>query len=287
MSLDLSKIVQEGFPATQFVKEEFDKKQIVLHHTVSGEGVTGDINHWLKDPSRIATCIIIAHDGTIHQCFSSKFWGYHLGIKRQVFLSFGIPYQRLDKTSIGIEIDSYGGLKEYKGKWYNVYDYKAKKWKNPIPEDKVVLYPDGYRGYYAFERYTKEQIQAVEDLLIFWNEKYGIPLDYNEDMFDVSVDALSGKEGVWSHTSFRSDKSDIHPQEDLIEMLKGLKKKLEKPEARPAEKATRKKAVATKPTEKKTATKTTAKTTTNKTAAKPKAKSAAKRVSAAAKRKKK
>jgi N-acetylmuramoyl-L-alanine amidase len=242
MALDLKAIKQHGFPTNQFVKEEYPKSQIVLHHTVSGEGVTGDVNHWLRDPKRIATCILIAHDGVIHQCFSSKYWGYHLGIKRDVFREHEIPYQRLDKTSIGIEIDSYGGLKEKDGKWYNVYDYKAKRWSKPIPDSKVVKYPNGYRGYYAFEKYTKKQIQAVEDLLIFWHERYGIPLDYNEDMFDVSVDALKGKAGVWSHTSFRDDKSDIHPQKDLIKMLKGLKAKVEgsKKTARKAGTAARK-----------------------------------------------
>jgi hypothetical protein len=42
-------------------------------------------------------------------------------------------------------------------------------------------------------------------------------------MFDVSKEALSGESGIWSHTSFRSDKSDIHPQGELIKMLKSLK----------------------------------------------------------------
>jgi len=58
---------------------------------------------------------------------------------------------------------------------------------------------------------------------VFWNEKYKIPLDYNPTMFDVSQEALSGKAGIWSHTSFRKDKSDIHPQPELIQMLKSLK----------------------------------------------------------------
>jgi hypothetical protein len=62
----------------------------------------------------------------------------------------------------------------------------------------------------------------VRKLLIFWNERYGIPLDYNQDMWALSSKALSGQDGVWTHVSFREDKSDCHPQPELIEMLKSL-----------------------------------------------------------------
>ena len=41
-------------------------------------------------------------------------------------------------------------------------------------------------------------------------------------MWDVSKNALTGKPGVWSHTSYRFDKSDIHPQQEVIDMLKSL-----------------------------------------------------------------
>lgn len=221
MALDLTKIVQENFPEDQFVKEETVKKQITLHHTVSGIGVKGDIRHWLTDPKRIATQMIIAHDGTIHQCFSSKYWGYHLGIEESVFKKRGIKYQRLDKIAIAIEIDGYGGLKKKNGKWYNSYDIE-------VDSKTVYEYAEPYRGYYGYERYTDAQIKAVEDLLLYWGERYGIPLDYNEDMWDVSDRALKGEAGIWSHTSYRSDKSDIHPQPEMIAMLKGLKSKQKK-----------------------------------------------------------
>jgi hypothetical protein len=41
-------------------------------------------------------------------------------------------------------------------------------------------------------------------------------------MWDLSNDALAGKKGVYTHVSFRTDKSDMHPQPELIEMLKNL-----------------------------------------------------------------
>jgi hypothetical protein len=59
--------------------------------------------------------------------------------------------------------------------------------------------------------------------LAYWNEKFGIPLDYNADMWDVTNNALDGKPGIWTHNSYRTDKSDCHPQPELIKMLQTLK----------------------------------------------------------------
>ena len=69
---------------------------------------------------------------------------------------------------------------------------------------------------------TEAQIQTVAELLLFWKNKYGIPLKYNEDMWDVSNDAIGGNPGIWTHCSFRSDKSDLFPMPEMIEMLQGL-----------------------------------------------------------------
>jgi len=212
----LDKIIfHKEFTAREFIKFPTQKKQIVLHHTVSPEGVKGDINWWLKDGKRIGTCIIVAHDGTPHQVFSSKYWAYHLGLGNKHFARQNMPYKSLDPASIGIEIDSFGGLKwdDENNCWRSVYGHR-------VDSNKVIEYPEGFRGFKAFERYTKAQIETVRQLILFWHTRYGIPIDYHPDMWDVSKDALKGKPGVYTHVSYRYDKSDCHPQPDLIDMLK-------------------------------------------------------------------
>lgn len=215
--LDLNEIIVVDFPENQYVKEQTDKKQIVLHHTVSGQGVDGDIAWWRKTVERIGTAIIIGWDGKIYQCFSSKYWAYHLGAGNS----------KLDKQSIGIEIDSWGGLIRYNRLWYPAkWDENLKQNvanTNVKPVQNVQTYENGYRGFYGFEKYTDAQIEAVRKLLVFFGEKYKIPLDYNDDMFFYSSNAIDGKSGIWTHTSFRQDKSDCHPQTELIQMLKSLK----------------------------------------------------------------
>jgi len=118
--LDLNEINQVDFPSNQYYRKQTKKNQIVLHHTVSGEGVKGDINWWLKTSSRIATHIIIDWNGEIYQCYSTKYWGHHLGVKSDFIEKMNTNKSNLDlnKHSIGVEIDSWGGLVKHNRKWY-------------------------------------------------------------------------------------------------------------------------------------------------------------------------
>lgn len=220
--LDISKIVQIKFPDNQYYREETNKNQIVLHHTVSGPGIDGDIATWLNDSSRIATHFIVERNGVINQCFSSKYWGHHLGLKSEFLKSNGFKdYQTrntlLNKSSISIEIDSWGILtKNTNGSYNSCYN-------KPVSSNiGVIKYDKKYRGGQYFEKYTTEQIIAVSELIVYLSKKYNIPLNYNSDMWDVSKLALGGNSGIYTHTSYRSDKSDCHPQPELITMLKSL-----------------------------------------------------------------
>lgn len=208
--LDLNDEDLELVDWDKYYAQEFPKKQIVFHHTVSGPGIRGDLATWAKYKSNIATCIIIERDGNIQQLFSSRYWGYHLGA--------GKPY--LDKTSIAIELDNWGQLQEKDGKLFTVYGSEV--------DVEVVHYAKGFRGEQLFEAYSIPQLRAAGELLLLWNKTYGIPLNYNEDMWDVSQKALRGDPGVWTHVSYRpwpstQNKWDCHPDPNLISMLRTLK----------------------------------------------------------------
>lgn len=226
--LDLKKINQVDFPSNQYYRKPTKKNQIVLHHTVSGQGVDGDINWWLKTSSRIATHIIIDWEGNIYQCYSSKYWGHHLGVSAKYIKKLGTKKSNkfLNKHSIAIEIDSWGGLMKHNNKWYPAKWDKRKRKNIPNithnPIENIQKYPKGFKGFFAFEKYTDAQINSVRKLLKFWESRYDIPLDYNDKMWDVNKDALNGNSGVWTHVSYRPDKSDCHPQPELIDMLKSL-----------------------------------------------------------------
>lgn len=194
-------------PWLKYYDDVYSKNQIVLHHTVSGPGIQGDLNTWKNYNSHIATCVIIDRDGTINQLFSSKYWGYHLGCGKS----------SLDKHSIAVELDNWGQLEERNGKLYTVYD--------SVVDVETVHYPLGFRGEQLFEAYPVAQLRALGELLLLWNKTYGISLEYNEDMWDVSQRALAGADGVWAHVSYRpwpskKNKWDVHPDPNLKSMLR-------------------------------------------------------------------
>ena len=225
MSLDTSKIKQVPMKESQYIKEVTEKKQIVLHHTAGNSSGVGTIKMWdADDRGRIATCVTISgkgqskdtYDGEICQAFSSKYWGYHLGLKRDIFKAKGVPYKSLDLHAIGIEICSWGPLDKVNGKFYNYVDRE-------VPADQVTELATPYKGYKYYHRYTDAQIESVKQLLTYWKNLYGIDITYREeDMWTISTRALKGEGGVFTHNSYRKDKSDIHPCPRMIAMLKSL-----------------------------------------------------------------
>ena len=226
MSLDLSKIKQVPLKESQYLKEETKKLQIVLHHTAGNSSAPSTIKMWdADDRGRIATCVVISgkglskdtFDGEIAQAFSSKFWAYHLGLKQDIFRSVGVPYRSLDPLCIGVEICNWGPLTNKNGKYFNYVNRE-------VPADQVCELSVPYKGHKYYHAYTDAQIESVRQLLIYWNKVHGIPLDYNEkDMWNISANALKAVPGVYTHNSYRKDKSDISPQPKMITMLKSLK----------------------------------------------------------------
>lgn len=227
----LKKIIQVSFPENQYIPEETKKTQIFLHHTVSPrDSAENVVDYWEQTKERVATAIVLNGDGIPYQLYSTKYWGYHLGLETEIFKLFGLPYKSLDKNSIGVEICSWGGLCQHtNGNWYpSKWDKVTKKIVantsiDHIPTDQVWIPPSGkFKGFKGFHKYSDEQIESLRQLLLLWNERWGIPLTYNEDIFEINEDALSGIPGVYTHCSVNKGKSDIFPQDEMITMLKSL-----------------------------------------------------------------
>lgn len=201
---------------TDYYKEVTQKKQIYLHHTAgSGKG-DNVFATWERDKQgRIGTCVVIGPDGTIFQGFKSEFWAYHLGLSADPFRVNCLPYQHLDKISIGIEIVNWGYLTKKGDKFYS---YAGTE----VPKEQVCTLDKPFKGQKYYQDYTDEQITATIELLNLWASKYNIDIKYNEDIWNVTKRALKGENGVFTHNSVRSDKSDVYPNPKLIAALKEL-----------------------------------------------------------------
>ncbi len=202
-------IIESKLNEDQYFKEKCVKNQIVIHHTAGGSSADNVIHGWNFNKERIGTAFVINGAGLIYKAFEPENWAYHLGLKT-------IANLKLNKASIGIEVCNWGQLILKNGKYFN---YLNKE----IPENEVVKLPK-FRGFEFYHKYNQAQLDSLKILLLFLCEKYNIDKSYNEDMFDVSKDALSGKNGIYTHVSYRADKNDMSPQPNLIEMLKNLNK---------------------------------------------------------------
>ena len=227
MALDVNKLVQVNLTDNQYFREEQQKFQIFLHHTAGGQSAINTAKYWQQDVSKIATAFIISgkvkqpnsnneKDGDIIQCFGSKYWAYHLGLKQEVFDSFGVPYKSLDKISIGIEICSWGQLtKQADGTFKNYVN-------GIVPTDEVTELETPFKGYKYFHSYTDSQIASLKDLIIHLCNKFGISKTYNDDIFDLTKRAFAGENGIFTHNSCRKDKVDVYPCPKLIKMLQQI-----------------------------------------------------------------
>ena len=215
------------FPETQYVREKTEKKQIVLHHTVSGDSVNGDMSWWLHTRERVATAYVISREGHLHRCFDDQYWAYHLGLSNHHFTHFGLGYRKLDPQAIGIELDSWGALVQHTdGKFYPVTTKDGKTVPNlkckPVPNIYEYCSNQKYRGFQYFERYTTAQLETLDELLRHLTATHRITSNYRSDIWNVTSRALLGQEGIFAHASYRLDKSDAHPQVELVNLLKSL-----------------------------------------------------------------
>lgn len=220
------KITQYPIPSDQYIRTETEKTQLFLHHTAGNPNPFGTFNWWTSTASRIATCIVIGgkpsrkrdqwKDGEIVQGFSSKYWAYHLGLKKAIFKAYDLPYKPLDKTSIAVELCNWGQLEmDDDGRFRTYVD-------SEVPEQEVVQLDMPFKGYTYYHAYTDAQLDSLYELIVYWKDRYSLPLFYSEELWSVSRNALAGMPGLYCHNSVRKDKVDLSPQPKLIRMLQSI-----------------------------------------------------------------
>lgn len=188
----------------QYYPVKTKKEYIFLHHTAGGSAASS-VAHWASNPDHIATPYIIDRDGTIYECYSPDFWAYHLGVKGN---------SAIEKASIGIEICSYGALKDGKTNGYKTYTGKM------IPYEKVAKVD--FRGESFWEAYTPEQITALKSLLPYLLDRFKITPQIDRKDFWEYKNTSTLPPGIYSHTTVRKDKIDIFPQKELVELVYSL-----------------------------------------------------------------
>ena len=227
----IDKILEKG----EYVEEKTAKNTIYIHHTAGSHRADWTIDGWNKDRTstnsrlRVATAFVIGGpdrtgsdkdgmDGKIYRAYNEDFWASHLGLQTA-------NNNQLNRQSIGIEICNYGPItKTNAGTLLNYVN-------SEVAASQVCDLGYLFRGFRLHHKYSPKQVDSLKQLLLFLRDKYKIDLKKglvqgldkpNGGGFELNTDALNGKPGIWSHSSVRKDKFDVHPQVELVAMLKTL-----------------------------------------------------------------
>lgn len=208
-------IVKNFLPKSQYVDEITKKNQIILHHTAGGSAQSS-IDWWLTKPERVATHFLIERDGTVIQTLPLECWAFALNVgtkDNRIPREFKKKDKELNQKAIQIELCSWGALTKKGDKYFN--------WANTEFRGEVETLEYTFRKFEYFEKYTEPQLRSLKKLLEQLSENYQIPI--TELTFDVNVDALKGKPGIYTHVNYSTLKSDCYPSNELIDLINDLK----------------------------------------------------------------
>lgn len=216
---DLDVNTEYNQPSEQYVKQSTPKDKLFLHYTVSGPDSKSVIKYWDRNAERISTAFVISgrgqEDGKIYEVFNPDFWSFHLGVKG----SKG----KLDRSSIGIEICSWGKLNKKGEKFFNTYGAE-------VPLEEVYTLKQPWRGSLYFHSYSDKQLESLEKLIMWIVSEYKIPvqdIEFNREWSEYNNDVVSGKlSGIWTHTNVRMDKQDTYPDHRIFEILNRIRIKV-------------------------------------------------------------
>lgn len=194
---------------SQYFKQVFVKKNIVLHHTVSSTAQSA-IQWWKATPERIGTSYIIDKNGVIYCLFHPKYWAHHLGLKdgRNI---------ELNRRSIGIELVNEGPLAPNTGRGFSTgAGFRWNLGQGDGLAYKGEAIERDWRGYQWWAAYTTEQYTALNVLLEWLLTEFALPpsLFASLDFDPTAPDNCT----IYSHCNVRRDKSDISPAFDFSQI---------------------------------------------------------------------
>jgi hypothetical protein len=210
-------------PKGEYKTGPTNKEYLFLHHTAGWHNPYRCIDHWGRDTrGAIATEFVLGgqsvkgnddkYDGTMLQCIPEGGYGWHLGKNGS---------QYMHTHSVGIEICNFGYI--VNGKTY--------AGTSVVPEQ-IVKLDKPFRGKQEWHKYSEAQIEATRKWILYIAERDNIDVrsglvseikKRGVEAFDFNDDAYYGRvKGMWTHTNTRKGKTDLFPQQELIDMLLSL-----------------------------------------------------------------
>lgn len=202
-------IINKFLPENCYTKVNTKKIRICLHHTVSSPlSIVGDVATFMSQRN-IATQYLIGGDGAVYQLIPENYWAHHLGTKLA-------NNMQLNRETIGIEIDAWGRLTKSGDRYLTAYGSVMDA---ALP---VETLEQPFRGSLYYQEYLDAQIEALFLLLKKLSIDHQLPLEGLNQTLNFELLDHFENPGIYSHSNFRADKSDVYPAKKLIDMLKML-----------------------------------------------------------------
>ena len=198
---------------------------LILHHTAGWDNPYNVIDQWARDNRGcIGTEFVIGgqritndkdeNDGVVVQAFPAGCQAWHAASSYSSYLN---------RHSVGIELCNFGQLNS-ENKTYTGTIAK---------ESQIITLDEPYKGYTKFHKYSNKQLYALKQLIQYIGSRDNIDIrkgivewiekDGPVKAFDYRQDAAEGKvKGMLTHGNIVKSKLDVHPQQELVDMLLSL-----------------------------------------------------------------
>jgi hypothetical protein len=207
-------------PKGEYLEGPTKKEYLFLHHTAGWNNPYKTIDNWGKDTrGRVATEFVLGgqkvndndtqYDGVMVQAFPEGGYGWHLGKNGS---------QHMHTHSVGIEVCNFGYV-------VNGKTYAGTK----VDDSQIVTLNKPFRGHKVWHRYSDTQIEELKKWILWIGERDSIDIreglpkwikQKGVDAFGFNEDVYYGRvKGVLTHTNTRKDKTDMFPQQELMDML--------------------------------------------------------------------
>jgi len=213
-------IKQHLLPKGEYKNGPTKKEFVFLHHTAGWHNPYKCIDQWGTDTrGTICTEFVLGgpsvngndnkYDGELLQAFPEGGYGWHLGVNGS---------QYMHEHSVGIEVCNFGYI--VNGKTYSGAT---------VAESQKVKLSKAFRGHIEWHRYSDTQLNVLKQWILFIAKRDNIDVragliaeikKSGAAGFEFNENAYYGKiKGMWTHTNTRKDKTDMFPQQELIDML--------------------------------------------------------------------
>lgn len=230
-------------PEKEYIKANLPKHWMFLHHTAGWENPFSTISCWANDNrGPVATEFVLGgqsvkgnnnqYDGKLVHAFPAGSYGWHLGTGNS----------SMHRESVAVEVCSFGQLT--KGGYYknvnNKYIWQSLKPNSyytyvgveAVPSQILTL-SKPFRGFTYWHKYSDKQLVAIKELLKDVSERDGIDMRKGipeliktkgvYEAFDF-CDAIyaANHPGLWTHANVIKTKTDMFPQQELVDLLMSL-----------------------------------------------------------------